>query len=360
MGQSAGASSILHHLVSAGGDEELKPPFSQAILQSPAFFPEGDVSETNFNYLGFQFLSNAFSLHDLRSRDTDDLQRANRQVIYNSPYSSFKFGPTVDHDPYSLPKLPGQLLLDNKYHKGIPLILGHTSLDGLLFSPPWVRNDTALGEYVQYVYPQTPDGVLQTIKKDLYYSVPNGKDALEISKINAVFDLLDDLAISCNNNYLTKAVLKNDATTPVWRYLFSARPAIHGADVYFTVSAFLPAHLIVYMLIRSQYYPTEEAPSFVVPDMAKLMQHKFVSFILNGDPNTGSKDTDWPQYDETNILNNYRKVLKFGDLLIRPNESSVITDPLKQYRCDLWQPAPYRPSGETLLTKQGADTAWEL
>jgi len=32
MGQSAGASSILHHIVASAGVEEFKPKFSQAIL----------------------------------------------------------------------------------------------------------------------------------------------------------------------------------------------------------------------------------------------------------------------------------------------------------------------------------------
>jgi len=38
MGESAGASSIMHHLSAYGGT--VKPIFNRAILQSPAFFPQ--------------------------------------------------------------------------------------------------------------------------------------------------------------------------------------------------------------------------------------------------------------------------------------------------------------------------------
>jgi len=38
MGESAGASSIMHHLTAEGGNITL--PFQKAALQSPAFFPQ--------------------------------------------------------------------------------------------------------------------------------------------------------------------------------------------------------------------------------------------------------------------------------------------------------------------------------
>jgi carboxylesterase type B len=38
MGESAGASSIMHHLTANGGNVTL--PFQKAVIQSPAFFPQ--------------------------------------------------------------------------------------------------------------------------------------------------------------------------------------------------------------------------------------------------------------------------------------------------------------------------------
>ena len=81
------------------------------------------------------------------------------------------------------------------------------------------------------------------------------------------------------------------------------------------------------------------------------MQQKYVNFILNGNPN-GGEDLVWPRYEEK-ALKPYRSVMKFGDLLLG-NFSSVITDPMKHYRCDLWQDAPFRePDDEYMPEKQG-------
>ena len=239
MGQSAGASSILHHVVAGAGTEEYKPNFSGAILQSPAFFPEPDQYSSDVVYDEFKIRLNARfgSLEDLQRKSTIEIQILNALMTYYSNYGLFKFGPKVDYG--YVPRLPGQFLLNNTYHKGIRMILGHTSLDGLLFTPPWIRDDEALRDYMSELYPFTPDSVLDTMKEKNYYGIPDDKETAEISKINAVSDLLDDIAVSCNNHYLTNAVLKHDSATPIWRFLFSAPPAIHGSDVFFTVRSSL-------------------------------------------------------------------------------------------------------------------------
>ena len=85
--------------------------------------------------------------------------------------------------------------------------------------------------------------------------------------------------------------------------------------------------------------------------MAKFMQKKFVNFILSGNPN-GGENLVWPRYKEKSLPIN-RSVMKFGDL-IAGNFSSVIPDPMKRYRCDLWQDAPFRePEEDLMLKKQG-------
>lgn len=233
MGQSAGGASILHHMVAGAGAKEFKPNFTRAILQSPAFLPESDYSSTDSNYVEFQNRIGVRrgNVKDMQKKSTFDIQIANAVMTWYSKYGLFNFGPKVDYD--FIPRLPGQLILNNTYHKGIPMILGHTTLDGLLFVPPWIRSDAGLEDYMIELFPYMEEKAFETIHKPLYYPIP--EKALEIQKINAVTDLLDDLAIACNNHYLTNSVLKNDSSTSVWRYIFGARPAVHGSDVFFTV-----------------------------------------------------------------------------------------------------------------------------
>jgi hypothetical protein len=47
MGQSAGASPILHHITAGCGSDEYRPYFNEAILESPAFFPKLDPQVAN-------------------------------------------------------------------------------------------------------------------------------------------------------------------------------------------------------------------------------------------------------------------------------------------------------------------------
>lgn len=84
------------------------------------------------------------------------------------------------------------------------------------------------------------------------------------------------------------------------------------------------------------------------------MQSKYVNFILKGDPN-GGDELEWPQYEEK-VGKPYRSVMKFGDLVLG-NFSINITDPMKHYRCNLWETAPFQPGEDDWmrLKKQVSD-----
>ena len=97
MGQSAGASSILHHIVAGAGAAEFKPDFSRAILQSPAFFPEGDPYLSDLVYRELKRRLRAHSLEDLQKRPSFEIHFVNAVMTYYSDYGLFKFGPKVDN-----------------------------------------------------------------------------------------------------------------------------------------------------------------------------------------------------------------------------------------------------------------------
>ena len=100
MGQSAGASSILHHLVSYGGPRSplkpFSPPFKRAILQSPALFPVVHRSQMEATYQSFLREANVKDFQGLQNAKTEDLIRANRKTSYESPCGSFNYGPVMD------------------------------------------------------------------------------------------------------------------------------------------------------------------------------------------------------------------------------------------------------------------------
>ena len=243
LGQSAGASSILHHITAAGGRKHgwpsFPPAFQSAILQSPGFFPEGNPKETDDTYKEFLKLTNSTDFYDLQNKSTEALKAANAKMTYLSQYGLFRFGPSVDQR--FVADLPGKELAAGNHHKGISLMIGHTQRDGLVFTPPWLRTNGELRNYTQYLFPNMSSDNLDKLSTVGMYRIPEWiKDPKE--QIRRVFDMLDDVAISCNNYFLTKAFLKVEGldARPLYRFVFNKFPAIHGADVNYTVRRLNP------------------------------------------------------------------------------------------------------------------------
>lgn len=189
MGQSAGASSILHHITSYGGDQDLGPPdFDAAIIQSPEFFPQANATQDDDTFAAFLTLTNSTDLQSLTGKNSSVLIAANANLIWNSPYGFFNFGPTVD-DRY-VPDLPGRLLKDGKFHSHIPLFLGHERLDSLIFSPPWIRSNKAFRDEIEQTYPGIPNSTLGFIANNYTIPVPSKTVPAQLT-LMAVSDILN-------------------------------------------------------------------------------------------------------------------------------------------------------------------------
>jgi carboxylesterase type B len=187
MGQSASASSIMHHITSYGGRNDLRPPFKQAILESPGFIPQPDEGVDDSTYKQFLNLTGAKDLESLQTESMDSkmLMEANAIMTYNSSYGIFKFGPTVDGS--YVPDLPGLLLKEGKFHERIPMVLGYTSNNGVALTPPLIRSNSALRDHVKELFPDVPKSVLEWV--DDHY--PIGEKETERERIRHVADFLD-------------------------------------------------------------------------------------------------------------------------------------------------------------------------
>jgi carboxylesterase type B len=124
MGESAGASSIMHHLTAKGGNITL--PFQKAIIQSPAFFPQYDPVALDLQYRRFVEsagcpLEGAFEC--LQRRSPRVLQQANQRETARAEWGKFTFGPAVDG--IYVRDLPGRELLHGNHVKNITILQGH-------------------------------------------------------------------------------------------------------------------------------------------------------------------------------------------------------------------------------------------
>ena len=90
-------------------------------------------------------------------------------MTHDSKYGYFDFGPTIDGD--YVPDLPGKALL--KLNFPVPtMLLGDMKLDGLLFTPPWIRTTEALVAYVKELFPSAPEIVLDSIRESIPSNLP--------------------------------------------------------------------------------------------------------------------------------------------------------------------------------------------
>lgn len=181
-------------ITAGGGSPDYTPKFQRAVLQSPGFFPQPNASHDDFIYSEFLRLTGADDLDGLVKLKSSILQEANAKMTYDSPYGIFNFGPTVDLD--YVPDLPSKLLADSeKRHKGIGLLVGHTSYDGLLFTPPWIRSNAGLRAHAKKLYPGITQRALDYM--DEHYRIRQNQPTfpwlpyLAQVKIAIVSDFLD-------------------------------------------------------------------------------------------------------------------------------------------------------------------------
>lgn len=96
-GESAGAGSILHQLVSYGGTQD--PLFSKAIMQSPAFAlmfdRKGMLEQTFQNFTALAGCAGQ-GIACLRAASADALKTANTQLNQNTVQGTFAVGPAAD------------------------------------------------------------------------------------------------------------------------------------------------------------------------------------------------------------------------------------------------------------------------
>jgi carboxylesterase type B len=97
MGESAGASSIMHHLVGFGGKQD--PLFKRAIMMSPAYqimWDRNGLLETAFQNFSRDAGCTTGGLDCLREASPKKLRQANRMLQDYAPRGSFGVGPSTD------------------------------------------------------------------------------------------------------------------------------------------------------------------------------------------------------------------------------------------------------------------------
>ncbi|KAF2717637.1 carboxylesterase family protein-like protein [Polychaeton citri CBS 116435] len=312
-GESAGGGSIMHQITAYGGRNG-PAPFQQAVPQSPGYFPYVSNQQQEQYFNEFLGLLNVTSISQARELPSAALQQANAIQVARSPYGQFTYGPTVDGD--FAPQTASELLLHGLFDKNIRVMVGHNADEGLLFTSPFIQNNSAFDSFISSSFPSIrgwPD-VMDYITTTLYPPIFDGSQAQgytnQIARASA---LIAELVFTCNTFYLDNAY--NNKT---YSYLFAVPPALHGQDV---SSTFYPGQSDIY-------------GSLIVPEIAIALQEYITDFAIYGRPNGGDNAAEGIPY--FNMYGSNATVQRLGADGIRQ-----VRDPAANARCNWWQKALY-------------------
>ncbi|KAK9467954.1 Carboxylesterase [Lipomyces arxii] len=262
LGESAGASSIMHHLTSP---EPLQ--FHRAIMQSTAFYPQYDKDILETQYSRFVSLADCDcedSFKCLVNQDSSILSKANKDAVFASRYGTFEFGPYVDRT--YVPLLPLFRLGYGHYHRGVKILSSYNSDEGFLFADPSKIKTNQFNKLLPKHFPNATEETLKEIKT-LY---PASKYKTVFRRIASV---ISEWIVSCNSVYL------EEHFPGTYLYKFSIEPGIHSQDLFLTFWGSLPA------LDDSAKAVLQTDDKVDIGDIARSLQSYLVSFTVSGNPN---------------------------------------------------------------------------
>ncbi|KAH6654298.1 Alpha/Beta hydrolase protein [Truncatella angustata] len=301
LGESAGASSLMHHITAYGGGEAA--PFDQAVIMSPAYqfnlngsYGYDLTMEVATNYTG----ENIDTTDELRALSSAQLKYINQGVVYTALVGLFNYGPVVDGT--YVPNHPQVLLLEGKFDHSVKLMISHTSNESVPFTSTNVTTSAQLREYVIGQFPGLDNETYNYMLDVVWPDVLDGTYPWTTEFARAV-RIGTEIQFACSARYLS-AAFKN----ATYDYIFAYPPGYHAQDVPFvffngdttTLNNGLP----------------------VDPTIAHAIQDHIVTFTLTGDPNYIGQAVTWPQYGSAAQTLEYTYT---GQV--------IVTDDLKNNRC---------------------------
>ncbi|KAF8246312.1 alpha/beta-hydrolase [Wilcoxina mikolae CBS 423.85] len=341
MGESAGAGSILHHLIGNGGT--LDPMFQRAILQSPAFEPMYNATLLASQYTSFETAAGCAKgsgLACLRNRTTEELQTANLKIVNSAPYGTFGFGPGVDNT--FIRDLPGVELAKGNYWKNVTVFFGHTNHEGMIFADPSELSESQVDELfatnfpamtasnlqvLNQLYPKPPSlqsvlPILSPLLPSLPPSLPNPENFIRVS------DVIGDWVINCNTRYLAKAYAGR-----AYGYRFSVPPGLHGSDVPYTFYSTDFNFLNIFQV------DVPGIDTLTRKNVATALQSYLTSFVRTGNPNTYREFDNLIPHTVDVPPATVAQFVKVVDINVLKFQVVDDNPESRRDRCDFWQSA---------------------
>ncbi|KAF2667470.1 alpha/beta-hydrolase [Microthyrium microscopicum] len=330
-GESAGASSILHHLIAFGGKQD--PLFKRAIVMSPAFQPMGDRRKNGNLEKTFQNVTELAGCKGkgiacLRTVPTSKLNAVNQQLQDNTPQGTFSVGPSSDGR--WIQQYAAAELLQGHVVPLESLIVSNTEHEGYIFVDGHLRTDKEFDTFINAIVEPgivKKSGLLEGINQYWPPANPDNPAAKYKNETARTMDFIQDVAFACNTRFIAQAY-----PSKAWSYMWTPFGGWHGSDI-------LGLYLRADLRVGSGAVPLPI--SFGA--FARTFQSYFASFVVKGDPNTLSIKTSslttvpavlWNKVPASNLQGQ-----DIAGVLIPGNDTFVIgtNNVVPKDRCDFVQ-----------------------
>ncbi|KAF5374271.1 hypothetical protein D9758_004574 [Tetrapyrgos nigripes] len=275
-GQSAGAGSVLNHIIANDGKTD-PPLFHGGILSShflPAVYNYNDsIPEALYTQVVNQ--SNCSDAQDtlncLRETDLDVLSAAKNQIAASGFFGTFAFSPVVDGT--FITQRPLELLAQGKLNKVEKILAITNSFEGTIFTDP---NATDLADFAGNIFPTLSEDTAAAAAA--LYANPT------MSAVEIAAQIYSEWVFICPTYSLLEAHPNSS-----YKGQFAIPPALHGDDIYYYFAS----------LRRSS------PPKFQNEEFQKAFTQGFLAFATseNLDPNDKFDQNvlpQWPLWDSRN------------------------------------------------------------
>ncbi|KAJ7622210.1 Alpha/Beta hydrolase protein [Roridomyces roridus] len=263
-GESAGAGSVLQHVVANGG--KTRPQLFRGLITSSTFLPsqypfDDPIPEFLFRQVvaGANCTSAVNALTCLRAADANLLETLNNNINLGGFFGTYSTVPVIDGE--FITQRPTLSFLERKVN-GESLLSVTNTFEGTIFINPNVS--VAAAPYALDLFPKLTPSQAKTV--DALY----GGLGTELFQVEAIYG---ESILICPTYYMLHAFPGMS-----FKGEFAIPSGLHISDV-------------------AYYFPGGVAPPFNNTDFINAFAHSFTSFIINQDPNHKVSETITPKWD---------------------------------------------------------------
>ncbi|KAF9048790.1 alpha beta-hydrolase [Panaeolus papilionaceus] len=303
-GESAGAGSVLQHIVANGG--KTSPPLFRGAITSSLYVPpqykfNDPISESIFSNIASQSGcgNSKNTLACLRGVDLNTLQNANMAVNSIGFFGTFVFSPVVDGT--FITDRPSAILAKGKFNGKMLLAVTNT-LEGANFVDSSTASTVQVADYVSNLFPKTSAAQVQAAAKQYQGTGTNIAQAIGI---------MGEGIFICPTYNLLKAFNRHS-----FKAEFAIPPGNHGDDV-------------------AYYFPNGNTPRFANAGFDKAFPQSFLSFVMALNTNAKFDPTNitpsWPEFDGSNEMLFNKTASNAPDIRVIETNAALLK------RCNFWE-----------------------